>query len=147
MDRKQAVQIAEGYFANHTVDEFHITADGQAFFTKGDAELHASSLKDKAVESVTRADVKNESSDDDQAKAEAAKLKAIQKAEATLEKKREVAIGAEEVYKKAVHDLTDAPAEKKEKASKTVDETKEKFEAALKAVGEAEKVLAELKSE
>lgn len=52
MDNKK---LAKEYFATHpTVEEFHFTADGQAFINKTDAEAHARSLADKGIECVKR---------------------------------------------------------------------------------------------
>lgn len=49
------MQPKKDFFKNYPkVDEFHFTSDGQAFFTKNEAEAHATSLEDKTVETVTR---------------------------------------------------------------------------------------------
>lgn len=55
--KKQAQNIAEELFKSYpSVDEFHITGDGQAFELKHNAEAHASFLdkKEPLVITITR---------------------------------------------------------------------------------------------
>lgn len=80
MQKNEAIAIAAPLFKSHQVDEFHITSDEQAFFNEGSAASYASTLKDKDVIKVTRAEAE---AGDDEAKAQAAKDKKI----LTLEKK------------------------------------------------------------
>jgi len=57
MNKNEALQVAKSLFENHKVDEFHITKDGQGFFTKQAAENHQQGFKtDEQVISVTRAE-------------------------------------------------------------------------------------------
>ena len=97
-------------------DEFHFTSDGQAFFRIEDAEPHAKSLKDEAVEnsdkviSVTREQFENN----------------IEKTEEALKKA--------EKFKKEQQEKADAEAAEKEAAEK---EAAEK-EAAEKEAAEKE---------
>jgi hypothetical protein len=42
---------------NPSLEEYHQTSDGQAFYTKSNALNHARTLEDKAVKTVSRGDV------------------------------------------------------------------------------------------
>lgn len=51
----KAKEIAAALFPKYpTVNEFHITSDGQAFEVKAMAENHAKTLEQVAVETITR---------------------------------------------------------------------------------------------
>lgn len=45
MNKQQAIEVASAYFPSYpSVDEFHVTADGQVFEVKSFAEAHATSI-------------------------------------------------------------------------------------------------------
>lgn len=48
------MEQVNAYFATHSKDECYTTCDGMVFHQKGDAQLHAQSLKDKTVARHTR---------------------------------------------------------------------------------------------
>jgi len=56
MDKNKAIEHAKPYFNTWPdADAFHITSDGQAFFTDQDAQAHAAGTrKDKIVHKVQR---------------------------------------------------------------------------------------------
>jgi hypothetical protein len=64
------------YFASHsTVEQFHFTADGQAFFHEEHASNHAATLEDKTVTSLTREDAQALPEDGEEQEAETAPKK------------------------------------------------------------------------
>lgn len=57
MKKEQILLLAIGYFASHpSVNEFHVTSDGQHFIDVNNANAHAANLKNKEVSIVTRAE-------------------------------------------------------------------------------------------
>jgi hypothetical protein len=56
MDKNKAIEHAKSYFSTWPeVDAFHITSDGQAFFSDQDAQAHAAGTrKDKIVHMIQR---------------------------------------------------------------------------------------------
>lgn len=82
------MQSKKDFFKHYPkVDEFHFTSDGQAFFTKSEADAHATSLADKKVSTEKRETFAKELEADAKAEAKAkadadAKAKADALAEA-----------------------------------------------------------------
>jgi outer membrane PBP1 activator LpoA protein len=127
MDKQTAIKTAAPYFKNHTVDEFHITADGQAFFDEGSANNHAQSLGSDVVK-VTREEA--EKKQKPEPTAEEIKAAAIAAAEYKLNR-------ANEAYDKVKSKLDAAPDAKKPLLEKAVDAATDAVKAAEKALEEA----------
>ena len=86
MDKATAILIVAALFESYpTVNEFHVTTDGQAFAEKQNAESHAVSLDKTApvVVTVIREDLETETTVDAAAEAnETAKVLPAKKAKA-----------------------------------------------------------------
>ena len=116
MNKNKAIILCAALFASYpSVNEFHVTSDGQAFAEKQNAEAHASFLnkKEPVVVSVSRDD----------------------KAESTEETEGEKAVtAAKGLVKKLTDKLTKA-------ADKNKAAVQMELDAAVKAMAEAEEAL------
>lgn len=112
MDKKISVEKAKHYFERHTVDEFHMTSDHQAFFQETDADSHAKSLPDKDVHKVTRAEAEGTEPIKTDSETEKEQLKAdVAKSEKKVEKLRgQIANETDEVKKVKLQKQLDTAA-------------------------------------
>ena len=125
MNKNKAILIAVALFKSYpTVNKFQITADGQGFEGKHDAEAHAAFLdkKNPVVFEVNR---------DDKAEAEKQVKEPVSAEQAAVNKYSQMVDGFEKALAKAV-------ANKKPAIQKLLDSAKE-------SLSEAEKTLTEKK--